>query len=139
MEEEYFLAVDFIRWNLEHEASEPYKGFPVRSRLKSVPNKAVKCNSYIREEEAQRFPPRYIKSVKSHNGHVLRSSFPGAFSISFCPLADFLCLQVAEALVTECEFRDALKQVNFKKSTWLGWFNLRNVFEDVTHVCTNSD
>ena len=41
-----------------------------------------------------------------------------------------------ESLVTECEVRDALKQVGLNRT---GWFALRNVLEDVVHVCPYSD
>ena len=77
------------------------------------------------EEEVRRFPSRYINSVKSLDGRVLRSNqeIRNAFRNCFarCPdlslqefhsyLADFPTLGV----VTECEVRDALKQVGLNK------------------------
>ncbi len=59
-------------------------------------------------------------------------------------LADFPRLGVAEAascegVVTECEVRDALKQVGLNKSPGLDGFALRSVLEDVAHVCAYSD
>ena len=42
------VAIDLAKGDLEHEASERYKGFVVRNRLKRVPNKAVKCNAFMR-------------------------------------------------------------------------------------------
>ena len=53
------------------ESSECYKGFVVRSRLKRFLNEAGKSNATAREEEARRFPDRYIDSVKSPDGRVL--------------------------------------------------------------------
>ena len=118
------LAADLARQDFEREASERYKDFVVRSRLKRVPNEAVKCDVFARKEEVRRIPPRYIEFVKSPDGHF-RDRF------ACCPdlpvqefrsySADFLCLQEAEAascegLVTECEVRDALKQVGLNKS-----------------------
>ena len=44
-----------------------------------------------------------------------------------------------EGVVTECEVRDALKQVGLNKSPGTRWFALRSVLEDVAHVCTYSD
>ena len=90
----------------------------------------------------RRFPGLYIDSVKSPDERVLRSNreicdaFLAHFRDRFasCPdlplqefrsyLADFTRLVVAEAagcegVVTECEVRDALKQVGLKKSPGL--------------------
>ena len=128
--------------DLGREASERYKGFVVRNRLKRVPNEAVKCNAFMRKEELRKFPCRYIECVNSPDGRVLRSSreiceafrthFRGCFAR--CPdlqvqeflnyLADFPRLGEAEAascegVVTECEVRSALKQVGLNKSPGL--------------------
>ena len=77
------LAVDLSRRDLERDASERYKGFIVRSRLKSVPNEDVKCNMFAREEKVRRFLHRYFEFVKSPDGHALRSNrdMPSAFRV----------------------------------------------------------
>ena len=136
------VAIDLAKGDLEREASERYKGFVVRNRLKRVPNEAVKCNAFLRKEEWRRFPCRYIECISSPDRRVLRSSreireafrahFRGRFAL--CPelqlqefrnnLADFPRLGEAEAascegVVTECEVRDALKQVGLNKSPGL--------------------
>ena len=46
----------------------------VRSRLKRVLNEAVKCNVLVREEKVPMFLFQNIESVKSLDGHVLRSN-----------------------------------------------------------------
>ena len=102
----------------------------------------MKSNVTAREEELRRFLGRYIDSVKSPDGRVLRSNretrdvFRAHFRDRFvrCPdlplqefrsnLADFPCLGAAEAascegVVTECEVRNALKQVGLNKSPGL--------------------
>ena len=102
----------------------------------------MKTNATAREEEVRRFPNRYIDSVKTPDGRLLRSSreMRDAFRAHFrdhfsrCTdlllrefrsyLADFPCLGAAEAascegVVTECEVRDALKQVGLNKSPGL--------------------
>ena len=132
------LAVDLARRDLERKASERYKGFVARNRLKRVSNEAVRCNAFMCKEELRRYTDQYIEFVKSPDGHVLRSNremckaFWAHFRDRFarCPdlpvqefhnyLADFPCLRAAEAascegLVTECEVRNALKQVGFNK------------------------
>ena len=109
--------------------------------LKRVPNEAVKTNATVREE-VRRFPDRYIDSVKAPDGWLLRSgreirdAFRAHFRGRFARwtdlplrefrsyLADFQRLGVAEAascegVVTECEVRDALKQVGLNKSPGL--------------------
>ena len=136
------LAEELTRRDLKREDSERNKGYVVRSRLKRVPKEAVKCNALAREEEVRRFPFRYIESFKSPDGHILgsnremRDAFRAHFRDRFarCPdlpvqefrsyLADFPRLLEAEAascegLFTECEIRDALKQVSLKKSPGL--------------------
>ena len=138
-----FLAVNLARRNLEHESGDPYKGFVVRSWLKGVPNEAMKCRAFTREEEMQKFLHLYIEFVKSPDGHVLRSNLwmRKAFRTHFrdrfarlpdllvqefcCYLTDFLHLHLqetgsssCEGLVTEYEVRDALK-VGFNKSSGL--------------------
>ena len=67
------LGVELARRDLERESSEHYKGSVVRSRLKRVLNEAVKSNATAREEEVRRFPDRYIASVKTPDGRLLRS------------------------------------------------------------------
>ena len=67
------LGVELARRDLERESSERYKGSVVRSRLKRVLNEAVKSNATAREEEVRRFPDRYIASVKTPDGRLLRS------------------------------------------------------------------
>ena len=136
------LNVELARRDLERESSERYKGYVVRSRLKRVLNEAVKTNATAREEEVRRFPDRYIGSVKAPDGRLLRSAreIRDAFRAHFrdrfarCTdlplrefrsyLADFPRLGVAEAascegVVTECEVRDALKQVGLNKTPGL--------------------
>ena len=99
----------------------------------------MKSNVIAREEEVRRFPGRYVDSVKSPNGRVLRSNceIRDAFQAHFCNrfvrypdlplqkfcsyLADFPCFRATEAagcegVVTECEVRDTLKQVDLNKS-----------------------
>ena len=98
----------------------------------------MKSNATAREEKRM-FPDRYIDSVKTPDGRLLRSSgeIRDAFWVHFrdrfacCPdlplqefrsyLADFPRLWAAEAascegVVTECEVHDALKQVGLNKS-----------------------
>ena len=136
------LGVELARRDLERENSERYKGYVVRSRLNRVLYEAVKSNATAREEEARRFPDRYVASVKTADGRLLHSSreIRDAFRAHFrdrfarCPdlpirefrsyLADFPRLRVAKAascegVVTECEVRDALKQVGLNKSPGL--------------------
>ena len=88
------LTVELASGDLERESSERYKGYVVRSRLKRVLNEAVKSNATAREEEVRRFPDRYIDSVKTPDGRLLRSicemrhasRLSGALSGSLCPL-----------------------------------------------------
>ena len=98
----------------------------------------MKSNATAREE-VQRFPDRYIASVKTADGRLLHSSreMRDAYRTHFrdrfarCTdlpirefrsyLADFPRLGVTEAascegVVTECEVRDALRQVGLNKS-----------------------
>ena len=86
----------------------------------------MKSNATAREEEVRRFLGRYIDSVKSPDGRVLRSNreIRDAFRVHFCDrfarcpdlplqefrsyLADFPLLGAAEAansagVITECE------------------------------------
>ena len=127
------LGVELARRDLERKSSERYKGFVVRSRLNRVLNEAVKSNATTCEE-VRRFANRYIDSVKTPDGRLLRSSgeMRDAFRVhfrdrfarctdllllefrSYC--ADFSRLGAAEAascegVLTECEVCDALKQV----------------------------
>ena len=101
----------------------------------------MKTNSTAREE-VRRFSDRYIDSVKSPDGRVLRSNreIRDAFRTHFrdhfarcpdlplqefrCYLADFPCLGAAEAasckgVITECKVRDALNQFGPNKSPGL--------------------
>ena len=121
------LAVDLAMHALEREASERYKGFVVRNRLKRVSNEAVRCNAFMHKEELRRFPYRYIEFLKSRDGCVLRSNcemreafwvhFRDRFARyrellvqEFCSyLVDFPCLGTAETpscqdMVTECVY-----------------------------------
>ena len=68
------VAMDLAKGDLEREASERYKGFVVRNRLKRVPNEAVKCSAFMRKEELRRFPRRYIECINAPDGRVLRSN-----------------------------------------------------------------
>ena len=100
----------------------------------------MKSNATAREEEVRRFPDRYIDSVKTPDGRLLRSSHEihDAFRAHFrdrfarCTdlslrefrsyLADFLGVSEAascEGVITECEVRDALKQIGLNKSPGL--------------------
>ena len=124
------LTVKLARRDLECDTSERYKGFVVRHRLKRVLNKAVKTNMTVCEEEVRRFPGRYIDSIKSPDGCVLRANHKihDPFRVHFrdrfahctdLPLQEF-CSYLAEAasckgVITECEVRDALKQVSLNK------------------------
>ena len=155
------LGVELARRDLEGESSERYKGAVVRSRLERVLNEAVKSNTTAREE-VRRFPDRYIASDKAPDGRLLRSdreirdAFRAHFRDRFARctdlplrefrsyLDDFPSLGAAEAascegVVTECEVRDALKQVGLNKSPGTRWFTRRSVLEDVAHVCAYSD
>ena len=121
----------------------------------------MKTNATAREEEVQRFPDRYIDSLKSPNGHVLRSNreIRDAFRVDIrdrfarCPdlplqkfhsyLADFLRLGAAEAagcegVITECEVRDASKQIGLNKLPGLDGLPYE-VYLRLSHVCTYSD
>ena len=102
----------------------------------------MKLYALAREEKVRRFPFWYIESVEFPNGRVLGSNCemcealrvhfrdrfarcPGLLVQEFCCyLADFPRLREAEAvgcedLVTECEVRDALKQIGLNKSPGL--------------------
>ena len=136
------LTIELARGDLGRESSKRYKGYVVRSRLKRVLNEAVKMNATAREEEVRRFPDWYINSVKTPDGLLLRScremrdAFRTHFRDRFARytdlplrefrsyLTDFARLGVAQAasckgVVTECEVRDALKQVSLNKSPGL--------------------
>ena len=93
----------------------------------------MKSNATTREEDLQRFPGRYIDSVKFPDGHVQRSNherrdtFRAHFRDRFAlcpdlPLQDFRSnLGAGEAagckgVVSECEVRNASKQVGVNKS-----------------------
>ena len=72
------LTIDIARRDIER-----YKGFVVITRLKRVPNEAVKCNAFTREEEVRWFPHRYIEFIKSPYRHALWSNreMRGAFRV----------------------------------------------------------
>ena len=152
----YSLGVELARSDLERESSERYKGSVVWSRLKRVFKEAVKSNATAREK-VRRFPDRYIASVKTLDGRLLRSSreIRAAFRAhfwdrfarctdlplrEFCSyLADFPRLGAAEAascegVITECEVCDVLKQVGLNKSPGLDglpyevYFRMLHVF-----------
>ena len=80
------LTVELTRRDLEREPSKSYKGFVIRSRLKRVLHEAVKSNATACEEEVRRFPDRYIDSIKSPDGHMLRSNreMRDVFRAHFC-------------------------------------------------------
>ena len=122
----------------------------------------MKSNATAREEEVRRFPDWYIDSIKSPDGRMLRSNreIRDAFRVYFrdrlarcpdlplqefrCYLTDFPRLGAAESAsckggITECEVRDALKQVGLNKSPGLDGLTLRSVLEAVAHVCAYSD
>ena len=116
----------------------------------------MKSNATAREEEVRRFPDRYIASVKTADGRLLHSSreMRDAFRTHFRDrfarspdlpirkfrsyLADFPRLGVAEAascegVVTECEVRDALKQVGLNKSPGLDGLSYE-VYLRISHM-----
>ena len=128
------LAVDLARRDFERKAVEPYKEYLVRSGLKRVPNKAVKCNAFAREEGVRRFP--FPDGCVLWSNREMREPFRAHFRDHFgrCPdlpiqefrsyLVDFTHLGEAEAAscegeVSECEVHDTLKQVVLNKSTEL--------------------
>ena len=79
------LGVELARRDLERESSERYKGHVVRSRLNRVLYEAVKSNATAREEEVRMFPDRYIASVKTSDGRLVRLSreMRDAFRVHF--------------------------------------------------------
>ena len=114
----------------------------------------MKSNVTALEEEMRRFPGRYIDSVKSPDGCVLRSNreILSHFRdrLARCPdlplqefrsyLADFPLLGAAEVVccegvVIECEVSDALKQVDLNKSPRLDGL-LYEVY--LRHICAYS-
>ena len=92
----------------------------------------MKCNASACEE-VRRFFFQYIESVKSPEEHVFRLNYEmgEAFRAHFrdrfarcpdhpvqefrCDLADLAETVSCEGLITECEIRDALKQVSLNK------------------------
>ena len=102
----------------------------------------MKCNASVCEEEVRRFSFRYIKSVKSSNGHVVRSNrkmceaFRVHFHDHFACCLDFAVHEFrsnlpdsprlweaeaasCEGVITECKVRNTLKQVGLNKSPGL--------------------
>ena len=55
VEGEDSLAVDLASLDLERKASERYKGFVFRNRLKRVSNEAMRCSAFMRKEELRRY------------------------------------------------------------------------------------
>ena len=121
----------------------------------------MKSNVTAREEEARRFPGRYIDSIKSQDGRELwsnremRDAFRAHFRDRFACypdlelqefldyLDDFPRLREAEAsscksVVPECEVRDALKPVGHNKSPGLAGLRYE-VYLKLPHVCAYSD
>ena len=132
------VAIDLAKGDLEREASERYKGFVVRNKLKRVPYEAVKCNAFICVRKSWE-----SSLVGTSNALTpLRSACwdravrfvrlsRHTFEIALLAvqefrnyLVDFPRLGEAEAasyegIVTECEVRSALKQVGLNKSPGL--------------------
>ena len=73
------------RFSLECKASKHYKDFVVRSRLKRVPNEAMKCNIPVHEEDVRRFPHWYINFIKPPDRCMLWSGceIGKAFQVHF--------------------------------------------------------
>ena len=73
----------------------------------------MKCGTFARKEEVQRFPHRHIEFIKSLDGHVLRSNceMRGAFRAHFrdrfarCP--DLPVLELHSYLADFPRLRDA--------------------------------
>ena len=138
------LAIDIARWDLDHEASKCSKGYVVRSRLKRVPRKAMKCNMLVHEEEVWRFLFQHIKLLDAwclwvhfcdhfacHPDHLVQDFH------SY--LSDFIHLQEGEAasckgVVTECSlwFVEAHWPQQIARTRW---FIQRSLLEAATHVC----
>ena len=72
VEERDSLTMELVGCDLEREASERKKRCVDRSRLKRVPNEAVKFNAHASEEEVRRFPFWYIDFVNSPDGPPTR-------------------------------------------------------------------
>ena len=70
------VAVNLARRDREREASERYKGFVGRTRLKRVSNESGKCDVFVCEEEVQSFPISTSSSSRPRigtcNGRILR-------------------------------------------------------------------
>ena len=102
------LGVELARRDLERKSSERYKGSVVRSRLKRVLNEAVKSNATAREEEVRRFPDRYIASVKTPDGRLLRSgreiryAFRAHFRDRFARCTDLPLREFCSSLLAVC-------------------------------------
>ena len=79
------LPVELAGRDFEHESSERYREFIVRTRIKRILNKAVKSNAIVSEEEIGRFSRRYVDSFKFPDGRVLRSNceMRDAFRVHF--------------------------------------------------------
>ena len=151
------LGVELARRDLERESSERYKGSVVRSRLKRVLNEAVKSNATAREEEVWRFPDRYITSVNTPDGRLLRSGreIRDAFRVHFRDLfarCTDLPLREFRSYLADFGWSGYLRGCGYwMRSPWCveagrpqqvagtRWFALRSVLEDVAHVCTYSD
>ena len=156
LSQEDFQSVDLARRDLEREPSECYKGYVVRSRFKRVPNEAVKCNAFSREEEVRKFPFWYIELVKSPDGRMLGSNreIRDAFRAHFCdrfpcypdlPVQEFRSYLTdlphhgeaeaasCEGLVTECEAGRPQQIAETRR------FTLLSALEAAAHVYAFSD
>ena len=157
METRDSVARDLPRQALVCEVSKCYKSFVVRSRLKRVPNKAMKCIMFEYEEEVPRFSHRYIVSqvpgwalamVKAWDAQGLSGTLPWSLYLLSWSTG-------SGVLLTSSAFR---KRKQLAASVWLlntksvmcwsrlastitrtWWYSLQSVLEIVTHVCAYSD
>ena len=136
------LNVELARGDLERESSERYKGYVVRSRLKRVLNEAVKTTRLRVKKKYEGSPigisflsrprtgdccvrvVRYVMPFGRTFGVALPAALisrSGSF-VAILPTSPALGPAEAagcEGVVTECEVRDALKQVGLNKSPGL--------------------
>ena len=134
-------------------ASEHYKGFVVRSRLKRVLNEAVKCNAFAREVLSSLPRVRQIL-VKSPDGRMLWSNRRRIFVIVLLGWSSASGVsQLSRRLPPPLGVGSSwLWRVGYRvRSPWCveagrpqqvdmsGLFVLRSVLEDVAHVCAYSD
>ena len=121
------LNVELARGDLERESSERYKGFVVRSRLKRVLNEAVKkkCEgspigiSFLSRPRTGDCCVRVVRCVMPFR-RTFGIALPAAL---ISQSGSFVAIRPTsascEGVVTECEVRDALKQVGLNKSPGL--------------------